>query len=233
MKAIILAGGLGERLRPSLHDQPKPMAPIEDKPFLAYLIDYLHRQGITSVILTVHYMREKIQTYFQERYSDIEIQYAIESEPLGTGGAVVNALNQNKVTEPVFVIHGASLVKLNYQAMYDQHLKQGSALTLSLRPLSDCSRFGQVITDNYHVVDFKDHDVSGPGYIYAGVYLINPSLFSHYDLPKSFSIEKDFLPMYLHELKPHVFIANDFFIDIAIPEEYARARTELIALLKV
>lgn len=232
MKAIILVGGFGKRLRTVLADVPKPMAPINDKPFLAYLLEYLKAQGIDSVIFSLHYMREKIENYFQYAYAGIAITYAFEDEPLDTGGAIVNALNFVKDNAPIFVLNGDTFLKLNYQAMYDQHSQQESNMTMALRAVSDCSRFGKVITDGHAVIAFNEKGEHGPGYINAGVYLLKPSLFNVFNLAKCFSIERDFLYPYLTAINPQAFITNDYFIDIGVPEDYARARTELPALIK-
>jgi len=230
MRAIILVGGLGTRLRSVLKDVPKPMAPIENKPFLAYLLDYLLLQGITEVVFSVHYLSEKIQAYFQSDYRGIKILYAEEVEALGTGGAVVNALNLHPTSAPVFVLNGDTFVKLDYQSMYQRYLQAASDLSMALRAVEDCSRYGRVIVEEQVVTSFTEKGVSGPGYINAGVYLINPALFQAFDLPMHFSLEKDFLLPFIASLRPHAFLANDYFIDIGIPEDYARAKAELPAL---
>lgn len=230
MQAIILVGGLGTRLRSVLHDVPKPMAPINAKPFLAYLLDYLQGQGVTKVIFSVHYLREKIQAYFHDRYLNIDIDYAVEADPLGTGGAILNALSTNQSHEPIFIINGDTFVKVDYKAMYERHLQQNSAMSMALRVVDDCSRYGKVVVEQNIVTEFKEKGESGQGYINAGVYLIDPELFKSFEMPTQFSLEKDFLLPYLSRLQPHAFIANDYFIDIGIPEDYARAQAELPVL---
>jgi D-glycero-alpha-D-manno-heptose 1-phosphate guanylyltransferase len=224
VKAIILVGGLGTRLRSVLRDLPKPMAPIRDKPFLAYLLHYLQKQGITQIVFPVHYLSEKIKEYFQSHYAGIDIQYVEEAQPLGTGGAMVNALSVlREVKEPVFVLNGDTFAKLDYQAMLDQHQKQHATLTMALRHVSDGDRYGKVITENNRIITFKEKGESGPGLINAGVYLINPDLFSRFSLPPQFSFERDFMLPHLIKLNPQAFIVDDYFIDIGIPEDYSRA----------
>jgi D-glycero-alpha-D-manno-heptose 1-phosphate guanylyltransferase len=230
MQAIILVGGFGTRLRTLLPDVPKPMAPIDDKPFLAHLLLYLKTQGITSIIFSVHYQREQIQHYFQSHYAGMDIAYAEEDEPLGTGGAIVNSLSLLlKTNEPVFVLNGDTFVKLDYQAMVTQHLQHHSPFTMALRSVADCSRYGNVVIENNRVIEFKEKGGSGPGFINAGIYLMHPTLFSPFTLPKQFSIEKDFLYLHVQMLKPHAFVSHDYFIDIGIPEDYERAKNELPA----
>ncbi len=234
MQAIILAGGLGTRLRSVLADVPKPMAPLQGKPFLAYLIDYLVAQGITEIVLSVHYLREQIQAYFQDSYSAVsssgdnqvvKISYAIENEPLGTGGAILNSLSLVDAAKPVFVLNGDTFLKIDYRAMYAQH--QGP-LSLALRKVADCSRYGVVTVEQGLAVEFNDLGNAHPGLINAGVYLINPLLFSALELPQQFSFERDFLFPKMPMLRPQAFQVDDYFIDIGIPEDYARAVKELV-----
>jgi D-glycero-alpha-D-manno-heptose 1-phosphate guanylyltransferase len=229
MKAIILVGGFGTRLRSVLPDLPKPMAPIKGKPFLAYLLEYLQQQGITRVIFPVHYLGEKIRAYFQSHYAGIRIEYVEEQEPLGTGGAILNALavTEDSAEEPVFVLNGDTFVALDYRAMYQEQVVSGSSFVMALRKVDDCSRYGKVMTQDHHVVAFREKGEAGPGYINAGVYLIDPTLFDKYSLPPVFSFEKDFMLPYTGILRPRAFIADDYFIDIGIPEDYARAAQEL------
>lgn len=224
MQAIILAGGFGTRLRSVLADIPKPMAPIHGKPFLAYLIDYLKTQGITDVILSVHYLREQIEEYFKNNYQGITIQYAIEDEPLGTGGAIVNALNLVKGQDPVFVLNGDTFLQLDYRAMAtSQH-----RMTMALRKIDDCSRYGTVqVVDNI-ITHFIEKGGNATGLISAGVYLIHPELFCDMQVPLQFSIEQDFLHPQVGVIKPRAFVVEDYFIDIGIPEDYARAVREFV-----
>jgi D-glycero-alpha-D-manno-heptose 1-phosphate guanylyltransferase len=227
MKAIILAGGFGTRLQPVLTDIPKPMAPINNKPFLAYLIDYLAQQGVHDIILSVHYLREQIQAYFKSDYAGVAIRYAIEESPLGTGGAMVHALTQIPVKESVFVLNGDTFVKLDYKAMYAQHTSRHAALTMALRPIDDCHRYGKVITEQGVIVDFQEKGDTSAGWINAGVYLLQPDTFTPFQLPAQFSFETDFVQPNLAALKPQSFAADDYFIDIGIPEDYARAALEI------
>lgn len=231
MQAVVLAGGLGTRLRQVVADVPKPMAPIQGKPFLAYLLSHLKRQGITRVVLPVYHLSDSVRGYFQSHYEGMDIFYAQEDEPLGTGGAMVNALPYLRDHhEPVFILNGDTFLKLDYQAMYAQHQRQQSSLTMALKAVEDCARYGKVMTDGMLIEAFREKGEPGPGLINAGVYLIHPGLFNAFDLPASFSFEKDFLQPHLLTLKPQAYIAYDYFIDIGIPEDYARAAVELPAL---
>jgi D-glycero-alpha-D-manno-heptose 1-phosphate guanylyltransferase len=227
MQAIILAGGFGTRLRSVLADVPKPMAPIHGKPFLAYLIDYLKTQGITDIILSVHYLREQIEAYFKESYAGIHVRYAIEEQPLGTGGAIVKSLELVDPTQPVFVLNGDTFLKINYRGMLAIHQRSEAIMTMALRKIADCSRYGVVSTENNHAIGFQEQGSSAPGLINAGVYLMSPALLHGKRRLEPFSFERDFLFPQIALLKPRVYLADDYFIDIGIPADYERALQEL------
>jgi D-glycero-alpha-D-manno-heptose 1-phosphate guanylyltransferase len=227
MQAIILAGGFGTRLQSVVKNAPKPMALIHDKPFLAYLLEYLKSHQITQVILSVHYLREQIQDFFKTGYKGIEICYAIEEQPLGTGGAILNAFHSINTREPVFVINGDTFLQLDYQAMFAQHQKTLPQMTMALRKMANCSRYGVVLTEGNKVTAFGEQGSDSPGLINAGVYLLQPSLFQEIPAPAPvFSFEKDFLFHQVSKLHPDAFIVDDYFIDIGVPEDYARATRE-------
>lgn len=223
MQAIILAGGFGTRLQSVVKDIPKPMAPVHDKPFLAYLLDYLKSQGIIRVILSVHYLREQIEAFFGDHYQGIELSYAVEQQPLGTGGAIVNAFQFIDHAQPVFVLNGDTYLKLDYQAMLMQHRETSPVLTMALRKIQDCSRYGVVTLREYEVVAFTEQGTHAPGLINAGVYLVNPQLFKLFPVSmSSFSFEKEFLFPKVRQLRPHAFVVDDYFIDIGVPDDYAQ-----------
>lgn len=227
MKAIILAGGFGTRLRFVVSDVPKPLASIAGRPFLAWLIDSLAAQGVTHVTLSVHHQWEKIRDYFTANPFPVPIEYAVEPTALGTGGAMKFALGTS--TEPTLVLNGDSYVKADIRALYKQHLENNAALSMVLRKVPDSGRYGTVETQGDIITAFGEGKAGESGLINAGVYVLNPALFQE-NLPEAFSFERDYLPPRLGTLKPRAFIAEDYFIDIGIPEDYARAQVELPAL---
>lgn len=224
MQAIILAGGMGTRLRSILQNIPKPMAPIHNKPFLAYLLDYLQSQGIAHVVLSVHYLREQIQDFFKNEYAGIQISYAIEEEPLGTGGAILKSLEKINLDQPVFVLNGDTFLKLNYRKMFHECFEEN--LSMALRKMPDCSRYGAVVLNENHIVAFTEKGIASAGWINGGVYLINPRMLQQEMLPQKFSFETDFLFPSISKLKPRAFLVDDYFIDIGIPEDYAQAERD-------
>jgi D-glycero-alpha-D-manno-heptose 1-phosphate guanylyltransferase len=226
MQAIILAGGFGTRLRSVLADVPKPMAPLHGKPFLAYLLDYLKGQGVRDVVLSVHYLREQIEEYFGDSFKDISLQYAVEARPLGTGGAIIKSLPLVDPSRPVFVLNGDTFLKMDYRAMLVMHHQHGGLLSMALRSVEDCSRYGVVVTENNIITAFKEQGGSYPGLINAGVYLLNANLFKGRNFPEQFSFERDFLFPEVASIKPQAFVVEDYFIDIGVPEDYERAMKE-------
>lgn len=228
MKAIILAGGFGTRLQSIISDLPKPMAPIAGQPFLAYLLQYLARQGFEEVILSVHYQHEKIRAFFQENYYGLKIVYAHEKTPLGTGGAILHALNLFCTPdEPVFVLNGDTFLQLNYAQMWQAHHNTHPDITMALRTVFDCNRYGKVMLQAERIVAFQEKGHAGNGLINAGIYLLSKKLFSAFTLPAIFSFETDFIFAKLAKIQAQAFIADDYFIDIGIPADYARANQEL------
>lgn len=226
MRAIILAGGLGTRLKSVVSDLPKPLAPIQQKPFLAYLLDYLQSQGVTNVVLSLGFQAQKIQDYFQSRFGAIGIDYVIETTPLGTGGAMRHALQLfADDSEPVFVLNGDTLLKADLHALYDFHQQYQSALTMALCRVENAERYGLVTVKGNSIIAFREKGKACAGLINAGVYLMSPSLLNDYHDGAVFSFERDFLPN--AKVVPHAFITEDYFIDIGSPDDYQRAKVEL------
>ena len=227
MEAIILAGGFGTRLQKVVNELPKSMALVNDKPFLEYLLNFLTGQGIQKVILSVGYKREMIQEYFKDRYKHLTISYAIEEEPLGTGGGILNALEQVE-GESAFAMNGDSMFRIDLQAMQHLHQKIAADLTMALRYLDDTSRFGTVQIDTEKRVTgfFEKNQKSDPGYINGGVYLINKNFLVSSSFGKKFSIEKDCCEKCYKESGIYGYPAKGYFLDIGIPEDYMIAQDE-------
>lgn len=236
MQAIILAGGFGTRLQAVVKDVPKPLADISGKPFLAYLLQNLQNHGVKKVVISVGYLKEKIIEYFGDSYLGMKIDYATEDKPLGTGGAIVNSLKFIDKNQPVLVLNGDSFLEVDYQKLFAAHKKN---LTLVLRKMDDCSRYGQVVVEGDLIVDFKEKSLdfardksAQGGLINGGIYVLDAKIFEKFSLPESFSFESDFMMKYLKELEPKAFIADEYFIDIGIPDDYARAQNELLKIIK-
>jgi len=231
MHAIILAGGFGTRLRSVVADVPKPLAPIGERPFLALLIDSLASQGITGITLSVHHQWEKIRDYFAQHPAPVPVHYAVEQEPLGTGGAIAFSLTHAPKDAPALVLNGDTFVTLDYPSFFAAHKSSGRSLTMALRHVPDTGRYGQVLTQGSTIVEFAEGKAGQPGLINAGVYAVAHDIFAGFGMPAEFSFERDFVPVHLATLKPNFYKAEDYFIDIGIPDDYARAQTELPRLI--
>ncbi len=224
MHALILAGGFGTRLRSAVPDVPKPLAPIKGRTFLDWLIEALVWYGATGVTLSVHYEWEKIRDHFEENRPPVPLNLAIEKTPLGTGGGMKFALKECPQDSPVMVLNGDSFARIDYRALYRDHAKSGLPLTMVLRQMEDTGRYGRVEEEDGVITSFEDGKPGRAGLINAGIYVLDPKLFSDTKLPAAFSFEKDFLPKRLEKIQPAAFITDDYFIDIGIPEDYERVR---------
>ena len=225
-EAIILAGGLGTRLRKVIKYIPKPMADINSKPFLEYLLLYLEKQGIERVILAVAYKWEVIKKYFGGKYNDIEILYSIEDHPLGTGGAIRQAIDFAE-GEDVFVFNGDTFFNIDLNKFFEFHKSKNSNLSLALRYVGNTDRYGIVkIDENFRIVAFLEKKLADEGLINAGNYLINKKFFLSFNLPRKFSFERDFLEKYYKTYSFYGFPFEAYFIDIGIPDDYERAKKD-------
>ncbi|MDQ7016505.1 MAG: nucleotidyltransferase family protein [Gammaproteobacteria bacterium] len=226
MKAIILAGGFGTRLHKHVPDVPKPMAPIAKRPFLEYLLDRLVSAGIDEIILSVGYRAEMIIQHFGNKYQNIPISYAIESEPLGTGGAIAHALKKNN-DKPIIVLNGDTLLDINFSELISWYIKKPTQVAMVLRNISDVSRYGSVLLTDDQIVGFVEKKKEGAGWINAGIYIIQPTIFKKLGLSGRFSFEAEVLQTHCTTLSPRAFLTSAYFIDIGIPDDYDRAQIEL------
>lgn len=226
-KAIILAGGFGTRLKEVVADQPKPMADINGKPFLEIIVKQLLKLGIKEIIFSLHYMPEKIISYFSKNYSPInKFYYIIEPEPLGTGGAIKFILSKDIISknENFIVINGDTYIDYSLEDLVDVHLKNKKKITLLLKKINNTSRYGSIKFNDTEITSFCEKESNKSGYINAGVYIMREDLFNKYNLNPSFSLESDFLEKYIKEIKPSFSLTENFFIDIGVKSDYLKAR---------
>ncbi|MBF0094967.1 MAG: nucleotidyltransferase family protein [Alphaproteobacteria bacterium] len=226
--AIILAGGFGTRLRPVLPDTPKALAPVGGRPFLAHQIDWLAEQGVTRVVLAVHHLAEQIEAFARSVTGvrpGVHIDIVRETEPLGTGGAIVNAIARAAIDGDVLVVNGDTHFSFALAPVLDKH--RTASATLVAARVADVARFGTVLLDGDRVTGFLQ--ASGdrqPGLVNAGAYVFHPSVFA--DAPSgAFSLEKDFFPALAARggLHAHVIDGAEAFFDIGTPESYAAFRS--------
>ena len=223
-EAIVLAGGLGTRLQAMLPDIPKCMAPVNGKPFLTYVLDYLINQDILKVILSVGFRKEHITNCFGNNYNSITIEYAVENEPLGTGGAIKLAMNQ-VIGRNAFVINGDTYFVPDLKQMQETHEKCSADITIAVKQISETGRYGTVIIgENGAITDFMEKDPKiGAGLINGGIYMINKNVMEGFK-EKKFSLENDVFKKSCKSLKMQAFQTDSFFLDMGIPDDYAKAQ---------
>jgi len=226
-EAVILAGGLGTRLKEVVDDVPKVMAPINGRPFLEYVLDYLDRNVYTHVVLSVGYKHEIIMEHFGNQYKSISIDYAIETEPLGTGGGIKKAFEKINGYRAL-VLNGDTMFRIDIDKIVGFHFAHSSKFTVVLRELEYTERYGTVVTDtNQRITGFQEKgEQTGSGLINGGVYLIDKKFFKENEFPEKFSIEIDCFEKLYSRYPFFGVVCKQYFLDIGIPEDYKKAQNE-------
>lgn len=231
-EAVILAGGLGTRLKGVITDIPKPMAPIAGKPFLEYILSFLLQQNFSRVVLSVGYKNETIKNYFGDNFKGLEIDYAVENEPLGTGGAIKLALERVKAGE-VFILNGDTFLNANLENFSRFCREEKYDVGIVVKKMHNFDRYGTVSLDSGRVVQFNEKKPVEQGYINCGLYFLNKKIIEQFQFPDKFSFETEFLEKYTSQLKFGAYISNRYFIDIGIPEDYQKAQADLPTQLNI
>jgi len=227
IRAFVICGGLGTRLRPLLADRPKSMALISGTPFLQLLLDRLRSQGVDDVILGTGYMAEKIESYFGSGNEfAVRVRYSREHEPLGTGGAL--KLAESFISDPVLVLNGDSYVEWKLAPMLELFTDKDAELVVVLHAVADVTRYGSVTLDrDGRVVEFSEKGIrSGPGLVNAGVYLVRKQIVRDLPAGTAISLEREVFPRVL-DRGVYGLVCTGVFIDIGIPADFSRAQTLL------
>lgn len=227
-EAIILAGGFGTRLQSVVNDVPKPMAPINNEPFLNYVFDYLKHYQIEHVVLSTGYLSEKIVEYYKTEYKGIKVSYAKEETPLGTGGGIRLAMTKCS-TKDILVLNGDSFFDVDINIHYQNHVSKQADCTLALRKVENAARYGTIVLGSENVIEtFKEKDnIEQGGLINGGVYILNREIYVNKTNEFApFSIEKDFYEKKIKELQIFGFEYDGYFIDIGIPEDYKKSQDD-------
>lgn len=236
MEVIILAGGLGTRLRSVVSEVPKCMAPVAGKPFLWYLLKYLTQYNVDKVILSVGYLREVIFKWIEEVKEELPfaIEYAIEEKPLGTGGGIKLAMEKASDND-IIILNGDTFFDVDLQQLMNFHKNQAdSKLTIALKPMKSFDRYGTVtISDMGKVIRFNEKQPCENGLINGGVYVLSNDKDIFSGKPEKFSFETDIMQTCCGE-QGIVFAEsyNGYFIDIGIPEDYKKADIEFRNIFK-
>lgn len=223
MECIVLAGGLGTRLRSVVEDAPKCMAPVNDKPFLFYIFSYLERQHCKRVILSLGYKHEYVTDWIAQHNFPFEIIPVIEKEPLGTGGGIQLAIKEANA-ENVFVLNGDTFFDVDLNDLKSFHDSHHAETSLALKSMRNFERYGVVHTNEQKIVtSFEEKQYREKGDINGGVYYIHRQNFLDRNLNEKFSLEKEYLEAFVNEHKFYGYQSDGYFIDIGIPEDYYKA----------
>lgn len=222
METIILAGGLGTRLKSTIGDIPKPMAPVNGRPFLSYLLSWLERYNPQTITLSVGYKAEVISSFFGDHYNDIELRYCIEESPLGTGGAIKKAMTMAQ-GDDVVVVNGDTWFPIDINSFGNFHSSSNGLISIALKKMCEFSRYGTVEIDGDTITGFTEKEARHEGLINGGVYIINKGVFKSCCYPDSFSFERELLEREVQKgiIKGVAFDTD--FIDIGIPDDYEAA----------
>lgn len=219
-QALILAGGFGSRLGEITKETPKPILPVGGIPFLEYVLWNLKRHGLTRILISTGYLSDRIEAALGDGSKlGIQLQYCVEADPLGTGGAT--ALAAPRMEDEFLVLNGDTLFEVNYWALWNHKSGLGTA-SIALRGVPDVARYGGCVLEGNTVVAFSEKGTSGPGIINAGNYVLDQELVDR--LPKGqSSLERDLFPILAKEGMLAGLSSDGFFIDIGLPETLIEA----------
>lgn len=230
MKAVVLVGGEGTRLRPLTETMPKPLLPLLDRRSLDHVLDHLARHGVHEVVLSSPYLEATFHPFIQARHGDPKIAWITETEALGTGGAIVNALDRLG-DEPFFALNGDILTDLDLTAMLAFHRARGASVTIALHHVEDARAFGLVATDpDGRVRAFREKPEEPiPGDINAGTYLLDPEALRTWEPGVNRSIEREIFPAVIESGRPvYGFPSDAYWLDLGTPEKYRQAHFDMI-----
>ncbi len=220
--AIILAGGLGTRLRSAVADLPKCMAPVDDIPFIAFVIAYLKKEGIENFIFALGYKSESIIDYVDSTYKDLNKKYVIETKQLGTGGAIKEACKSVE-EKNVVVVNGDTLFAADISNLSKFHEGHTADCTIALKQMHNFDRYGAVELKEDNLINaFNEKQFCTIGLINGGVYTLMVSDLLSGNYPEVFSFEKEYLEKNTGTKKLYGVVNDGYFIDIGIPEDYLR-----------
>jgi mannose-1-phosphate guanylyltransferase len=230
MKAVVLVGGEGTRLRPLTETVPKPLLPLVDRPILDHVLDHLVAHGVREVIMSSPYLEETFQPFIEARGDEPAIAWVTEREPLGTGGAIVSVLD--RLGEgPFLALNGDILTDLDLTGMIAAHRERGAVATIALHHVEDARAFGLVETGpGGRITAFREKPPDPvPGDINAGTYVLEPSALRPWPQQRNIWIEGEVFPALIEGgAALHGFAAPAYWLDLGTPEQYLRAHADLL-----
>jgi NDP-sugar pyrophosphorylase family protein len=233
MKAVIIAGGLGTRLRPLTHNTPKPIVPVANRAFVIHQIEHLIKHGVDEVILNLHYLSNEIKKALGDgRRWGIKIHYSIERTPLGTAGAVKHA-EKYFDDGPMVIFNGDVLTDINISKVVNFHREKKALVTLTLTEVEDPTAFGLILMDKTgRVKQFLEKpswDMVTAKTINAGIYVVDPKIFKKVPKGKPYMFERDLYPALLEEGAPiYGYLSNAYWIDIGSPQKYKEVHEAIL-----
>lgn len=220
---IILAGGMGTRLRSVVAELPKCMAPVNGKPFLFYIFKWLKKNNFSRVILSLGYMPDAVLNFLKEEQWPFEIVTEIEAQPMGTGGAIALSLSHCNSSD-ICILNGDTFFDIDIDGLYAFHQNKHAALTIAAKPLTQYDRYGSLLCENDgRITGFTEKQKTKSGIINGGIYLMHVPSMPLTGLPQKFSFEKEILEKEYSTKPFFAFKDNGYFIDIGIPEDYYKA----------
>ncbi len=232
MKAVVMAGGEGSRLRPLTIRRPKPMVPIAGKPVMEHILHLLKRHGITDVVVTVQYLASSIEDYFGNgSQMGMHITYSREDVPLGTAGSVKNA--EEQLTEPFLVISGDALTDYNLTEIIEYHQAKKAMATLTLAHVPNPLEYGVIITnEDGHITQFLEKPSWGEVFsdtINTGIYVLDPQVFSYFEKDKPYDFSQELFPYMLRKGDPlYGYVSTGYWCDVGSLSEYMRANADAL-----
>ena len=232
MKAVVMAGGEGTRLRPLTSNQPKPMVPIVGKPCMEHILDLLRRHGMNEVVVTLAFMPQAIRTYFGGGESlDMDVDYSVEEQPLGTAGSV--GLAKERLTDTFLVISGDALCDVDLTALVDAHKAKGAAVTIGLKSVENPLEFGIVVTDEEGRVErFLEKPSWGQVFsdtINTGIYVLEPEVLRHVPTDRPYDFSKELFPLLLEMGRPiYGHVLDGYWQDIGNLDQFRQANFDAL-----
>jgi mannose-1-phosphate guanylyltransferase/phosphomannomutase len=232
MKAVVMAGGEGTRLRPLTSNQPKPMVPVVGKPCMEHIVELLRGHGINDVIVTVAFLPQAIRSYFGDGESlGVNIEYSVEESPLGTAGSV--RLASEKLADTFVVISGDALTDVNLQKLVDFHREQGAAVTIGLKSVENPLEFGIVVTDDEGRIErFLEKPSWGQVFsdtINTGIYVLEPEVLRHVPTDRPYDFSKELFPLLLEMGRPlYGYVFEEYWQDVGNLEQFRQANFDAL-----
>ena len=224
MKTLfVLAGGFGTRLRSLVADVPKPLAPVHDRPFIAHLITHWAKQGVTDFVFLLHYEAHQIELVLQQladdpKFSGVHFRTVVENKPLGTGGAVLNAIAYLEMTDSFLVVNADTWLGSGMEI-----LSRSLPCSLAAVKVPNTQRYGSLSFKGAKINRFEEKaNSSGAGYVNSGLYHLLPEIFDGFEAGAKFSLEEDVFPELVSREKLGFVKLETSFIDIGIPKDYLK-----------